>query len=131
RTGSPFVPWGHNYAPGSKLLEDAWESDWNTIVQDFHEMKAMGANVVRVHLQVTQFMETPERPNRKSLDRLTRLIRLAETTRLYLDIAGLGCYRTSDVPAWYDTLSEVERWKAQARFWEAIAEAGSKSPAVF
>ena len=130
-SGQPFRPWGHNYGPDFKLLEDYWTSDWRRIVEDFSEMKAMGANVVRVHLQLARFMEGPDRPNRASLAQLRRLIRLAEETGLYLDITGLGCYRTTDVPAWYDGLSEKDRWAAQARFWDAIAAEGAASPAVF
>ena len=46
---------------------------------------------------------------------------VAERTGLYLDLTGLGCYHKQDVPAWYDQLSEPERWAVQARFWAAIA----------
>ena len=46
---------------------------------------------------------------------------LAEKTNLYLDVTGLGCYHKKDVPAWYDRLSEKDRWEVQARFWEAVA----------
>jgi hypothetical protein len=35
------------------------------------------------------------------------------------------------VPAWYDKLSEKERWAAQARFWQAVAGRCKGSPAVF
>ena len=95
-------------------------------------MKQMGANVgVRVHLQVSRFMEAPDRAHRESLERLAKLLGLAEKIGLYLDITGLGCYRTADVPAWYDALAEQDRWAVQARFWEAVAKVGSRSPAVF
>ena len=54
----PFRVWGFNYdhdEPG-RLLEDYWESDWDTVVADFSEMKALDANVVRIHLQLGSFM---------------------------------------------------------------------------
>ena len=51
--------------------------------------------------------------------------------RLYLDLTGLGCYHKRDVPAWYDRLSEKERWAVQARFWRAVAGRCAASPAVF
>ena len=130
-SGRRFVPWGHNYAPKEKLLEDVWETDWNTIAQDFRELKDLGANVVRVHLQLGKFMEAADRPNRNALERLAKLIKLAEDLGIYLDITGLACYRTSDVPAWYDKLSEKDRWIVQGRFWAAVAEVGAKSPAIF
>jgi len=52
------------------------------------------------------FLDTPNAPNARALDRLGRLLRLAEAERLYLDVTGLGCYHKKDVPAWYDRLSE-------------------------
>jgi hypothetical protein len=56
---------------------------------------------------------------------------LAERLQLYLDVTGLACYHKSDVPLWYDQLSEQARWEVQARFWEAVAGRGAKSPAIF
>ena len=102
-SGRPFIPWGFNYDRDYKcrLLEDYWEAEWPTVVEDFREMKQLGANVVRVHLQFARFMDAPDRPNEKSLERLGRLVKLAEETGLYLDLTGLGCYRKKDVPAWY------------------------------
>ena len=94
-------------------------------------MKQLGANVVRVHLQFAKFMDAADRPNKKSLELLGRLVKLAEETGLYLDLTGLGCYRKGDVPAWYDSLGEAERWDAQARFWEAVAKCCAASPAIF
>jgi dienelactone hydrolase len=132
-TGKPFTPWGFNYDRDykSRLLEDYWESEWPTVVEDFHEMKALGANVVRIHLRFNKFMDGPARPNQESLAQLARLAKLAEETDLYLDITGLGCYRKSEVPAWYNSLDESARWKAQAVFWQAIASKCAPSPAIF
>lgn len=132
-SGKPFTPWGFNYdhdGPG-RLIEDYWDDEWPMIVEDFREMKELGGNVVRIHLQFGKFMETAEEPNRHSLEQLARLVRLAEQVGLYLDLTGLGCYHKKDVPRWYDELGEKERWKAQAAFWEAIAKTCADSPAVF
>jgi hypothetical protein len=130
-TGAPFTPWGFNYGRPDKLLEDFWETDWPGVEDDFEEMKALGANVVRVHLQLGKFMESPEKANDAALDRLELLLKLAERVGIYLDVTGLGCYRPADVPAWYDALSEEQRWAVQGRFWEAVAERCVGSPAVF
>jgi dienelactone hydrolase len=132
-SGRRFVPWGFNYDRDykSRLLEDYWEAEWPTVAEDFREMKQLGANVVRMHLQFARFMEAPDRPNKKSLERLGALLKLAEETGLYLDLTGLACYRKKDVPAWYSSMAEKERWAAQARFWEAIATCCANSPAVF
>src|SRR5262245_36746793 len=119
-----FTPWGFNYDHDEcgRLLEDYWESEWDRVADDFRTMKQLGANVVRIHLQFGKFMEAKDRPSANALDRLARLLRLAERTGLYLDLTGLGCYHKKDVPAWYDALSEEGRWDAQARFWEAVAQ---------
>ena len=130
---TPFVPWGFNYDhdENGRLLEDYWENEWPKVESDFQEMQLLGANVVRIHLQVAQFMTGPETTNHTSLERLGKLVALAERTGVYLDITGLACYRKKDVPQWYDDLSEEDRWNVQARFWEAIASHCAESPAIF
>jgi iduronate 2-sulfatase len=131
--GQPFVPWGFNYDRDyrMRLIEDYWDSEWPTVVEDFREIKALGANVVRVHLQFGRFMDAPDRPNQRALDRLEQLTETAESLGLYLDVTGLGCYRKQDVPAWYDALDEPRRWSAQAHFWEAVAQCLADRPGVF
>jgi hypothetical protein len=132
-SGRPFVPWGLNYDHDDKgrLLEDYWDEEWPAVEAHFGQMKKLGANVVRVHLQLGKFMGAPDRPNGKALARLDKLLALAERLRLYLDLTGLGCYHKQDVPAWYDRLPEKERWDVQARFWRAVAARCADSPAVF
>ena len=132
-TGRPFHPWGFNYdhdAQG-RLIEEYWAEAWPTVAADFREMKDLGANVVRIHLQLGRFMAGPEEADADALARLARLVRLAETTGLYLDLTGLGCYHKQDVPAWYDAMGEADRWAVQARFWDAVAHTAAESPAVF
>jgi hypothetical protein len=132
-SGAAFVPWGFNYDrdAAGRLIEDYWETEWPKVERDFRAMKKLGANVVRVHLQTGKFLDAPDRPNEKALDRLTQLLRLAEHVGLYLDLTGLGCYHKADVPGWYDRLTESERWDAQTCFWRAVAGRGAKSRAVF
>jgi hypothetical protein len=133
RSGRPFVPWGFNYDHDEtgRLLEDYWSAEWPKVEEDFREMKQLGANVVRVHLQFGRFMVSESQPNTNALARFAQLLHLAEHAGLYLDVTGLGCYHKQDVPAWYDELNEPRRWAAQANFWRAIARAGRGSPAIF
>lgn len=132
-TGDRFVVWGVNYDHNHDglLLEDYWHDQWETIVDDFQEIKQLGCNVVRVHLQFAKFMKTADQPNPHQLKKLAKLISLAEQTKLYLDITGLGCYHKQDVPGWYDDLNETMRWESQARFWAEISKVCQKSPAIF
>jgi Cellulase (glycosyl hydrolase family 5) len=132
-SGDTFVPWGFNYDhdESGRLLEDYWDDEWPSVANDFAEMRDLGANVVRIHLQVARFLEAADKPDPKAISRLKMLLALAEKEGLYLDLTGLGCYHKADVPAWYDALSEAERWRAQGTFWQAVAEACAASPAVF
>jgi hypothetical protein len=132
-SGERFVPWGFNYDhdAGGRLLEEYWNAEWSAVQGDFREMKELGANTVRIHLQVSKFMKSEHEPNRESLERLSRLVKLAERTGLYLDVTGLGCYDKEDVPRWYNQLAEAERWAVQARFWEAVAKVCRRNAAIF
>ena len=129
----PFTPWGFNYDHDERgrLLEEYWLDEWPLVEEHFAQMKKLGANVVRVHLQTGKFLDSPDEADKRSLEQLGKLLDLAERTGVYLDLTGLGCYHKQDVPAWYDELSEAKRWDAQAVFWEAVAERCASSPAVF
>jgi hypothetical protein len=132
-SGIKFVAWGFNYDHDDtgRLIEDYWHKEWPTVAEDFKEMKTLGANVVRIHLQTAKFMNSPQQPDKASLDQLAKLVKLAEQTGLYLDITGLGCYHKKDVPKWYDAMDEDTRWNTQSLFWEAVAKTCAKSPAIF
>ncbi len=132
-SGKPFVPWGFNYDhdEDGRLIEDYWEAEWPKVAADFREMLDLGANVVRIHLQVGKFLLDRDTSDPAALKQLARLLKLAEANSLYLDLTGLACYHKQDVPAWYDELSESDRWAAQVTFWIAIAKQCESSPAVF
>ena len=132
-TGKRFVIWGVNYdhdVPG-RLIDEYWTNEWQTVVQDFQEIKALGANCVRIHLQLGKFMDAPRKPNASALKQLDKVVKLAEETGLYLDVTGLACYHKKNIPDWYDNLSEQDRWAVQASFWEAVAGICHDSPAIF
>jgi len=131
--GQPFHPRGFNYDRDhrGRLLEEYWEQEWNTVESDFAEMKRLGANTIRIHLQAGAFLNGPTEPNPRALERLRRLLRVAERTALCVDLTGLGCYRKTAVPAWYNALDEAGRWKAQTTFWRAVARAARDSRAVW
>src|SRR5262245_24378005 len=131
--GEVFRPWGVNYDHdrSGRLVEDYWLEEWHRVEEDFAEIKKLGANVVRIHLQFGRFMLGPDHPNPAALDQLGKLLALAERDGLFLDLTGLGCYHKADVPPWYDALDERQRWEAQARFWIAVAGRCKDSPAVF
>src|SRR5690348_14862033 len=77
KSSKTFAPWGFNYGPTGKLVDDDWETNWDVIERDFRAMHALGANVVRVHLQVSRFMDSADQVNERSLDRLLKLLDLS------------------------------------------------------
>ena len=132
-TGEPILFWGVNYDHDAqlRLLDDYWLDEWETVVEDFDEMKEMGLNVVRIHLQVGRFMDSPTQPNANALERLAELLHVAEERGLYLYVTGLACYKKANIPVWYDALSENDRWAVQATFWKHVARTCRSSAAVF
>jgi len=132
-SGKRFVVWGVNYDHDSdgRLIDEYWQDEWDTVVEDFHEIKQLGANCVRIHLQFGKFMDGPNEPNKAAIAKLAGLVELAEQVGLYLDITGLACYHKANVPDWYDKLPEKERWAAQSVFWASIARVCQNSPAIF
>src|SRR4051794_26949763 len=61
-SGRPFVPWGFNYDHDDKgrLIEHYWDGEWPTVETHFGQMRKLGANVVRVHLQLGKFIDSQE-----------------------------------------------------------------------
>lgn len=127
-----FIVWGVNYDRDYRfrLLEDYWVGEWPTVVQHFEDMKALGINTVRIHLQLPRFIKSATQVNEENLGQLSKLVSLAENMGLYLDLTGLGGYRKDDSPAWYDALEDTARWKVQALFWKSVAAVCKNSPAI-
>jgi hypothetical protein len=132
-SGETFTPWGFGYDRdwAYRLIEEYWDDEWDKVEQDFDELQALGANVVRISLQYHQFMDGPSSPNEANLSRLRDLVMLAERRGIYLDIVGLGSFRPENDAAWYVGLPEPQRWATQAKFWEAIAKTLADRPGVF
>ena len=131
--GSRFQAWGFNYGVGDRYLilryfEDPSKSRLERVVADMREARSLGANTLRIYLEVESFMRPPGEPRQRALDALAMLLARAERLHIYLDVTGNLVWRSP--PAWYDALSEQDRWKVQARFWRAVARTAHVSPAV-
>lgn len=127
-----YFPWGFNYIGDfGRIAEDYWEEDWGRIEKDFIQMRNLGANVVRLHLQLGTYLKSPEEIDQTQIKLLQKILDLGQKHGIYLKLTGLCCFRLKDVPGWLDELSEEDRWNVQARFWEAIAKACANHPAVF
>ena len=47
KSGTKFVIWGVNYDHDRsyRLIEDYWNEEWSTVVEDFNEIKALGVRM--------------------------------------------------------------------------------------
>jgi hypothetical protein len=128
-SGERYVPWGHNYASVDIMQRLADEPE--RVEREFAEMKAAGTTVARVHPEMPAFLQGPEQVNPQAVERLRRILAIAEASGIHLHITGLACYKIKDRLAWYDALDEAGRWKTQEFFWSTLAQTCSQSPAVF
>jgi hypothetical protein len=131
--GERFRVWGFNYGVGDRYailsyFDAPTKPRLRQIVADMREARSLGANTLRVYLELKAFMKGPREPNARALDALARLLKRANLLHLYLDLTGNLVWRSP--PAWYDNLPEQVRWAVQARFWRAVARTAAESPAV-
>jgi hypothetical protein len=131
--GERFRVFGFNYGLGRRYpilsyFDDPTERRLRRVVVDMREARLLGANTLRVYLELGTFMKGPRQPSRPALAALAELLREAERLRVYLDLTGNLVWR--EAPAWYDALPEQARWAVQTRFWRAVARTARSSPAV-
>jgi hypothetical protein len=139
-SGRPFFPWGWNYvgpvardpiATGVVVPEDYWYDHFDVIdrVLGIHA-DYFGSTACRFHLQLGSFMSSPTAVNQAAVTQYRRLLDTAEKRGIYLDITGCNAYVSTATPAWYDALSEPDRWAVMATYWAALAKASVDSAAV-
>lgn len=120
-SGERFIPWGNGQGIDHKVD-----------VFDLREIRQMGSNVVRIHLQFKDIMASCTAADPAALDELGDTLRRAEENGIYLDVTGLSSYwGDAQDPACYRNANQQERWAAQEAFWRAVAQRVAPSPAVF
>jgi hypothetical protein len=131
----PWRAWGMNWglgdhAPVIAYFDNPSAANLALLRAELRIARGMGANSMRIYLQLGQVMATPTQPRRQTLTALQRLLALAQSDGIYLDITGDLVWRPSRAPAWYGRMGWRARWQVQARFWRAVARAAVSSPAV-
>jgi len=131
--GERFRAWGFNYGIGDRYpilsyFDRPTESRLDEVVNDMREARSLGANTLRVYLEIKAFMNGPTQPKRRAFAALATLLDKAEQLGIYLDLTGNLVWQAP--PRWYDALSEQARWAVQARFWREVARTARSSPAV-
>jgi hypothetical protein len=131
----PWRAWGFNWgvgdhAPVIAYFDDPTAANFAVLRSELATARALGANSMRIYLQLGQVMATPTQPRQRTLTALQQLLGLAQRDGIYLDITGDLVWHPSRQPAWYGRMPDQQRWQVQARFWTAVAHAASSSPAV-
>jgi hypothetical protein len=131
--GERFRAWGFNYGLGQRYpilryFDRPTKRRLDRVVADMRGARRLGANTLRVYLEIKAFMSGPNRPRQRALAALAALLHQAERLHIYLDLTGNLVWRSP--PTWYDALGERARWAVQARFWRAVARTARGSPAV-
>lgn len=130
-----FRVYGFNYEfngshPNIDYIDNPDRAHLLRVRTDFATAARLGANTVRVFLELHDFMAGPTRTRPRALRALRQIIQEAERARLLLDVTGNLVWHPERSPAWYEALSERGRWRVQARFWRAVAAIGARSHAI-
>lgn len=133
--GRPFHVYGFNYDfngihPNIDYVDAPTRANRLRLRADFGEAAGLGANTIRIYLELHDFMASPTRTRPRALRSLRDILREAERAGVLLDITGNLVWHADHSPRWYEQLTEAGRWRVQARFWQAVAAVGAKSPAV-
>ena len=131
----PWRAWGMNWGLGDHAPVIAYFNDPSSahlalLATELRTARAIGANSMRIYLQLDQVMATPTQPRQRTLTALRRLLALAQADGIYLDITGDLVWQPAYAPGWYARMGWRARWQVQARFWKAVAHAAAGSPAV-
>ena len=132
---TPWRAWGMNWGVGDHepvidYFNNPSERNFAVLKTELRTARGIGANSMRIYLQLGQVMATPTQPRQQTLTALRRLLALAQTDGIYLDITGNLVWQPSQAPAWYARMTRPQRWQVQTQFWKAIAHAAHSSPAV-
>jgi hypothetical protein len=130
-----FRAFGMNWGVGD--AEPVIDYFDNPNAQTFHVLaaqlqtaKQLGANSMRIYLQLGQVMATPTHPRARTLIALQELLALGQEDGIYFDVTGDLVWRPAQAPLWYAKMSEAARWRVQAAFWRAVARAAHSYSAV-
>lgn len=135
RGAEPWRAFGFNWGVGDRqpvldFFDEPSRRRLAVLDSQLRTAGELGANSMRVYLEVGHVMCSPTSVRASTLRALKRLLAVAERHGIYLDITGNLVWRPVRAPAWYERLSERDRWDVQARFWRAVAGAADRSPAV-
>ncbi|NMC21443.1 MAG: cellulase family glycosylhydrolase [Thermogutta sp.] len=121
--GRRFFPIGVNYfRPGTGWAPQLWKQfDEAAVERDFALLRQHGVRCVRVFLTWGSFFSQPDHLDDFGLERLDRMLKIAEKNGIYLHPTGPDHWE--GVPDWArgDRYSDERLLAAQERFWQLLA----------
>jgi hypothetical protein len=131
----PFRVYGFNHDfngahPNLDYIERPTAARLRRTRSDFAKAARLGANTVRIYLELHEVMATAVRTRPGALRALRRTLDEAARAGLLVDVTGNLAWHPEHSPRWYDALPDTSRWLVQARFWRAVAAVGARSPNV-
>ena len=131
----PWRGWGLNWGAGSHepvshYFDEPTTANLEALACELVMARRLGANVMRIPLELGQIMQTATRTQPRALAALRTLLGIAAHEAIYLDLTGNLEWRRERSPDWYDRLPERARWNVQVVFWRAVAHVAHDSPAV-
>jgi hypothetical protein len=130
RLGSRFKSWGYQhlnyeYMADYFLLGGAPERA--QVAQDIYGNRRMGANSIRLHMDLWWFIDGPDKDNlemvQTPLDNLIFFLDVCRRNGIYVLLAGNNTWDPTVIPSWFDDLTYTERWDVSQFYWEGIATA--------
>jgi len=129
--GKPFFSYGFNYGPPvTRYIDDPRPRRLRLVRIHMRRAKSLGANTLRVSVELTQIMRSPTEIRKRGLRAVNQVLALAERERIYIDFVGNVAWRTWRRKHWYESLGERTRWRVQERFWRTIARIGVEHSSI-
>src|SRR5450755_5191037 len=97
---------GGAYMPEMFYFDNPTPARLQGLATQLHTAHLMGANSMRIYLELGQVMQTPTQAKPATLAALQALLAVAQRENIYLDITGNLVWRPALSPAWYERLPE-------------------------
>lgn len=130
RQGERFKSWGfqplsHFFHSDYYLNGGVGDRAW--IGEEIAGNAGMGANTMRIHLQLWEFIEGYDKSNLLvrplSMSNFIHVLNVAKEHSVYLLVSGNNTWLADDIPAWYDLLEYEDRWDVQEFFFSELVKA--------
>jgi len=130
RSGQEFKAWGYqqlSYAFEKDFFIIGGEEERATATSGIYGDRLMGANVIRVHVDLWWFIEGPDKDSLVMTDgplsNLLFFIDVCRQNSIYVLINANNTWYPQYIPSWFDDLDYRDRWDVSAFHFAGMAGA--------